>query len=66
MKEHVQLDIASSGIHPVFSRTGHNVELILQTEVPHVYTAFRMSGYTPSQVGFSLVLSLLFVSFFFS
>ncbi|XP_071784786.1 protein broad-minded-like isoform X1 [Asterias amurensis] len=48
--EHVQLDIASSGIHPVFSRTGHNVELILQTEVPHVYTAFRMSGYTPSQI----------------
>ena len=49
---HLPVELAVSGIHPVFSTTGYNVELILQTEVPHVYSAFRMSGYTPSQVMF--------------
>ncbi|XP_072017190.1 protein broad-minded-like [Amphiura filiformis] len=47
---HLPVELAVSGIHPVFSTTGYNVELILQTEVPHVYSAFRMSGYTPSQI----------------
>ncbi|XP_038070180.1 protein broad-minded-like [Patiria miniata] len=47
---HIPYDVAASSIHPVFYRTSHNVELILQTEVPHVYSAFRMSGYTPSQI----------------
>ncbi|XP_022098111.1 protein broad-minded-like [Acanthaster planci] len=47
---HIPYEVAASGIHPVSSRTSHNVELILQSEVPHVYSAFRMSGYTPSQI----------------
>ncbi|XP_033110986.1 protein broad-minded-like [Anneissia japonica] len=47
---HLPLEQTISGIHPVFSSTGHNVELILQQEVSHVYSAFKMSGYTPSQI----------------
>ncbi|XP_071959186.1 protein broad-minded-like [Antedon mediterranea] len=47
---HLPLEQAVSSIHPVFSCTGHNVELILQQEVSHTYSAFKMSGYTPSQI----------------
>ncbi|XP_064641572.1 protein broad-minded-like isoform X2 [Lineus longissimus] len=43
-------EIAASGIPPVCSATGHHIELLLQAEVPGVSSAFRMSGYTPSQI----------------
>jgi len=40
----------SSGILPVYSVTCHNVELILQLELPHIHSAFRMSGCSPAQI----------------
>ena len=42
--------LLSSGISPIFSSTVHNIELLLQTELPLIASAFKMSGYTPSQV----------------
>lgn len=39
-----------SGILPIYSVTCHNVELILQLELPHIYSAFRMSGCSPAQI----------------
>lgn len=42
--------LLASGIHPLFSSTAHNVELILQLEEPIVMSAFKMSGYTPAQI----------------
>lgn len=39
-----------SGISPMFSSTGHNIELLLQIELPLVASAFKMSGYTAAQV----------------
>ncbi|XP_062502154.1 protein broad-minded-like isoform X2 [Corticium candelabrum] len=47
---HLPANLASSGIHPLFSSTAHNVELLLQAEVPLVYSAFRLSGFTPAQM----------------
>uniref|UniRef100_H2ZAY9 Protein broad-minded n=1 Tax=Ciona savignyi TaxID=51511 RepID=H2ZAY9_CIOSA len=47
---HLSDGVRASGIPPLFSCTGHHVELILQTEHPLIYSAFRMSGYTPSQI----------------
>jgi len=39
-----------SGILPVYSVSCHNIELILQLELPHVQSAFRMSGCSPAQI----------------
>ncbi|XP_060080662.1 protein broad-minded-like [Ylistrum balloti] len=47
---HLPSALMSSGISPLFSSTGHNIELILQIELPLVASAFRMSGYTPAQI----------------
>lgn len=47
---HLPKDVRSSGIHPLFSHTGHHIELILQNELPLVHSTFRMCGYTPSQI----------------
>lgn len=47
---HLPMSLTVSGIPPLYSCTCHNVELILMAEVPLVYSAFRMSGYTPSQI----------------
>ncbi|XP_035280107.1 protein broad-minded isoform X1 [Anguilla anguilla] len=47
---HLPREIAQSGIHPVYSCTAHYVELLLKAEVPLVSSAFRMSGFTPSQI----------------
>ncbi|XP_063951551.1 protein broad-minded-like isoform X3 [Lytechinus pictus] len=44
------VELAMSGIRPVFSTTCYLIELILQTELPQLYSAFRLSGYTPSQI----------------
>ncbi|CAH1269946.1 TBC1D32 [Branchiostoma lanceolatum] len=47
---HLPVPLTVSGIHPVYYCSAHYVELILQAEVPAVASAFRMSGYTPSQI----------------
>ncbi|XP_051511088.1 protein broad-minded isoform X2 [Myxocyprinus asiaticus] len=47
---HLPIEIAKSGIHPVYSCTAHYVEMLLKAEVPLVFSAFRMSGFTPSQI----------------
>ncbi|GFO20670.1 protein broad-minded [Plakobranchus ocellatus] len=46
------ISLLSSGIPPLFSSTAHNIELVLQIELPLVASAFTMSGYTPSQICF--------------
>uniref|UniRef100_A0A668AQ63 Protein broad-minded n=1 Tax=Myripristis murdjan TaxID=586833 RepID=A0A668AQ63_9TELE len=47
---HVPVEIAGSGIPPVYWCTAHYVEMLLKAEVPLVHSAFRMSGFTPSQM----------------
>ncbi|CAJ1077981.1 protein broad-minded isoform X2 [Xyrichtys novacula] len=47
---HIPVEVAESGIPPVYSCTAHYVEMLLKTEVPLVHSAFRMSGFTPSQM----------------
>lgn len=47
---HVPVQVAESGIPPVYSCTAHYVEMLLKAEVPLVHSAFRISGFTPSQV----------------
>uniref|UniRef100_A0A3P8UNG1 TBC1 domain family, member 32 n=1 Tax=Cynoglossus semilaevis TaxID=244447 RepID=A0A3P8UNG1_CYNSE len=62
---------ADSGISPMYWCTAHYVEMLLKTEVPLVHSAFRMSGFTPSQVQTAhtqaarIFLSFLFFFFFF-
>lgn len=48
---HLPLALARSGIPPVYWCTAHYVEMLLKAEVPLVHSAFRMAGFTPSQVG---------------
>ncbi|KAM6915461.1 protein broad-minded [Xenentodon cancila] len=43
-------EVADSGIPPVYWCTAHYVEMLLKAEVPLVHSAFRMSGFTPSQM----------------
>ncbi|KAJ8270728.1 hypothetical protein GJAV_G00118580 [Gymnothorax javanicus] len=43
-------EISQSGIPPIYSCTAHYVEMLLKAEVPLVSSAFRMSGFTPSQI----------------
>nr|XP_020471046.1 protein broad-minded isoform X2 [Monopterus albus] len=47
---HVPLEVAKSGIPPVYWCTAHYVEMLLKAELPLVHSAFRMSGFTPSQM----------------
>uniref|UniRef100_A0A673M6T0 Protein broad-minded n=1 Tax=Sinocyclocheilus rhinocerous TaxID=307959 RepID=A0A673M6T0_9TELE len=47
---HLPIEIAQSCIHPIYSCTAHYVEMLLKAEVPLVFSAFRMSGFTPSQI----------------
>ncbi|KAG7460999.1 hypothetical protein MATL_G00204850 [Megalops atlanticus] len=47
---HLPAEMAQSGIHPVYSCTAHYVDMLLKAEVPLVSSAFRMSGFTPSQI----------------
>uniref|UniRef100_A0AAY4BMH9 Protein broad-minded n=1 Tax=Denticeps clupeoides TaxID=299321 RepID=A0AAY4BMH9_9TELE len=47
---HLPAALAHSGVPPVYSCSAHYVELLLKVEVPLVCSAFRMSGFTPSQV----------------
>uniref|UniRef100_A0A1A8I4K1 Protein broad-minded n=1 Tax=Nothobranchius kuhntae TaxID=321403 RepID=A0A1A8I4K1_NOTKU len=43
-------EVAESGMGPVYWSTAHYVEMLLKAEVPLVHSAFRMSGFTPSQM----------------
>ncbi|XP_061563025.1 protein broad-minded isoform X2 [Cololabis saira] len=47
---HLPEEVADSGIPPVYWCTAHYVEMLLKAEVPLVHSAFRMSGFTPSQM----------------
>uniref|UniRef100_A0A8C6UUP5 Protein broad-minded n=1 Tax=Neogobius melanostomus TaxID=47308 RepID=A0A8C6UUP5_9GOBI len=47
---HIPLAVAESGIGPVYWCTAHYVEMLLKPEVPLVHSAFRISGFTPSQM----------------
>ncbi|KAI4802171.1 hypothetical protein KUCAC02_020025, partial [Chaenocephalus aceratus] len=47
---HVPVEVAESGISPMYWCTAHYVEMLLRAEVPLVHSAFRMSGFTPSQM----------------
>ncbi|KAK2192197.1 hypothetical protein NP493_37g10001 [Ridgeia piscesae] len=47
---HLPASVTLSGILPVFSSACHNIELILQSDVSHVYSAFKMSGCSPAQI----------------
>lgn len=47
---HLPPSLATCGVPPLFSSMCHKVELLLQLEVPRVYSAFKMSGYTASQI----------------
>ncbi|MEQ2260441.1 hypothetical protein XENORESO_016994, partial [Xenotaenia resolanae] len=47
---HLPQEVAVSGIPPVYWCTAHYVEMLLKAEVPLVHSAFRMSGFTPSQM----------------
>uniref|UniRef100_A0A671V5W7 Protein broad-minded n=1 Tax=Sparus aurata TaxID=8175 RepID=A0A671V5W7_SPAAU len=47
---HVPVEIAESGIPPIYWCTAHYVEMLLKAEVPLVHSAFRISGFTPSQM----------------
>ena len=47
---HLPLSIAASGMPPLLYVTAHCIEMLLEVEVPHVHSAFKISGYTPAQV----------------
>ncbi|XP_022517701.2 protein broad-minded [Astyanax mexicanus] len=47
---HIPVEMAQSGIPLLYSCTAHYVEMLLKAEVPLVFSAFRMSGFTPSQM----------------
>ena len=42
--------LVQSSIPLLFSSTCHNIEFILQVELPHIHSAFRISGFPPAQV----------------
>uniref|UniRef100_A0A8C7Z9G3 Protein broad-minded n=1 Tax=Oryzias sinensis TaxID=183150 RepID=A0A8C7Z9G3_9TELE len=47
---HLPEEVAGSGIPPVYWCSAHYVEMLLKAELPLVHSAFRMSGFTPSQM----------------
>ncbi|XP_069742980.1 protein broad-minded isoform X2 [Narcine bancroftii] len=47
---HLPMESAETGIHPVYFCTTYYIEMILKAELPLVFSAFRMSGFTPSQI----------------
>ncbi|XP_067932583.1 protein broad-minded-like [Watersipora subatra] len=47
---HLPASLASSSISPILFSSCHCVELLLQVELPLVYHAFRMSGFTAAQI----------------
>ncbi|XP_044866040.1 protein broad-minded isoform X2 [Mauremys mutica] len=47
---HLPIDTAESGIHPIYFCSAHYIEMLLKAELPLVFSAFYMSGFTPSQI----------------
>lgn len=47
---HLPITTVESGIHPVYFCSAHHIEMLLKAELPLVFSAFHMSGFTPSQV----------------
>ncbi|CAM4533720.1 unnamed protein product [Lepidochelys olivacea] len=47
---HLSIDTAESGIHPIYFCSAHYIEMLLKAELPLVFSAFHMSGFTPSQI----------------
>ncbi|POI23682.1 hypothetical protein CIB84_012570 [Bambusicola thoracicus] len=47
---HLPITTVESGIHPVYFCSAHYIEMLLKAELPLVFSAFHMSGFTPSQV----------------
>ncbi|NXP44018.1 BROMI protein, partial [Heliornis fulica] len=47
---HLPTTTVESGIHPVYFYSAHHVEMLLKAELPLVFSAFHMSGFTPSQI----------------
>lgn len=47
---HLPITTVESGIHPVYFCSAHRIEMLLKAELPLVFSAFHMSGFTPSQV----------------
>ncbi|XP_068794262.1 protein broad-minded isoform X5 [Struthio camelus] len=46
---HLPITAVESGIHPVYFCSAHYIEMLLKAELPLVFAAFHMSGFTPSQ-----------------
>ncbi|XP_077408254.1 protein broad-minded isoform X2 [Vanacampus margaritifer] len=42
--------VAESGMSPLYWSSAHYVEMLLKDQLPLVHAAFRMSGFTPSQI----------------
>lgn len=42
--------VALQDIHPIFEKICHYVEYILEKELPHLHSAFKLSGYPPAQI----------------
>ncbi|NWX51915.1 BROMI protein, partial [Steatornis caripensis] len=47
---HLPMTTVESGIHPVYFCSAHYIEMLLKAELPLVFSAFHMSGFTPSQI----------------
>ncbi|XP_074846764.1 protein broad-minded isoform X6 [Carettochelys insculpta] len=47
---HLPIETVESGIHPVYFCSAHYIEMLLKAELPLVFSAFHMSGFTPSQI----------------
>ncbi|KAM5164077.1 protein broad-minded isoform 3-T3 [Mantella aurantiaca] len=50
ISKHLPSEIAQAGIHPIYFCTAHYIEMLMKAEMPLVFSAFRMSGFTPSQI----------------
>ncbi|XP_010636555.1 protein broad-minded [Fukomys damarensis] len=50
LSSYLPADTVESGIHPAYFCGTHCTETLLKTEVPLVFSAFRMSGFAPSQI----------------
>ncbi|XP_048791639.1 protein broad-minded isoform X2 [Lagopus muta] len=50
MSVHLPIATVESGIHPVYFCSAHYIEMLLKAELPLVFSAFHMSGFTPSQI----------------
>ncbi|XP_010129410.1 PREDICTED: protein broad-minded, partial [Buceros rhinoceros silvestris] len=47
---HLPITTVESGIHPVYFCSAHRIEMLLKAELPLIFSAFHMSGFTPSQI----------------